>query len=342
MWSLSAARVAIRYLTAAALTDVRKLRFQAVFLMGAGGSGKGFVGRRWMKYMPGAPSTGLDFNDPKHKDLLKRKLTEAERGQSNLAFDGVVNALKRQGVDIEVIPGGRARMPFNVYQYGPDGEKTPIPPEAWPSLLPPKVYAQVQGLRELVFSAPVHEVPSYWRQVNPDLYKEELAGYVEEAPGYIHEMSSEMAKSYFAAALETGDPVYVDGTGSNKDNLASQLEAAKEAGYRTSLIFVFVPLTVNHIRNVTRPRNVEANIISKQWHKISANFVDLRPVADKAKVILNENNRADEAAYLAHRDKVEQHIRKSTRYGSLYDLIAAESPSELSVWGKVLSSPSDG
>lgn len=65
-------RIAYRYLlTAGALTDVSKLRYQAVFLMGAGGSGKSYVGQRWMKYMPGGGATGIDFNNPKHQDLSR-------------------------------------------------------------------------------------------------------------------------------------------------------------------------------------------------------------------------------------------------------------------------------
>ena len=90
----------MRTFLAAPLEDVTKLRWQAVFLMGAGGSGKGFVGRKWLKYMPGAPSTGLDYNDPKHKELLKKEMTEAERGQTNLDFNKVLMNLKAQGIDL--------------------------------------------------------------------------------------------------------------------------------------------------------------------------------------------------------------------------------------------------
>lgn len=337
MLHLSAARVAIRYLTAGALTDVSKLRFQAVFVIGAGGSGKGFVGRKWMKYMPGAPSSGLDFDDPRHKELLKRKLSEAERSQSNLDFNTAVADLKKKGIALEVTPEGKGKLPFKVYEYGAHGEEKLIAPEAWKSSLPPKIYDQIEGLRELVFSAPVHEIPSYWRQVNPDIYKEELAGYVAESPGYVHEMSSEMAKSYFAAVLETGDPLFIDGTGSDLEKLRKQILTASNAGYRTSLVFVFVPLTVNQIRNATRARNVAARIITEQWGKISNNFAELRSVVDKAKLIINDNPASDEQLYLKNRDKVESFIRRTSSYASLHDLIAAHSSSELGTWGRVLS-----
>lgn len=341
MRHLSAARVAIRYLTAAALTDVSKLRFQAVFLIGAGGSGKGFVGRKWMKYMPGGPSTGIDFDDPQHKALWDRKLTEAERSQSNLDFNKVISNLKRQGIEIEVTPEGKGRIPFKIYEYGNNAEARLVPPEEWSTALPPNIYSQVEGLRELVFSAPVHEIPSYWRQVNPDVFKEEMAGYVAESPGYVHEMSSDMAKSYFVAALETGDPIFVDGTGSNPKKMKTQISAAQNAGYRTSLVFVFVPLTVNQIRNASRSRNVHASVVTDQWGRITKNFVDLRSQVDKAKVIINRNDRVDEQVYLKNRDKIEAHVRKTSAYKSLYDLIAHDSPSELGTWGGLLLSGQD-
>jgi len=322
---------------AAPLEDVSKLRWQAVFLMGAGGSGKGFAGRKWMKYMPGAPSTGIDFDDSKHKNLLKRELTEAERGQTNLDFNKAVAELKTKGIEIKPTEGGRAgQIPFRVYDYDENAAERLIPESEWADILPPAVYAEVKGLKDVVFGAPVHEIPSFWRQVNPDLYKEELAGYLENAPGYVHEMSSEMAKSYFEASLETGDPLFVDGTGANQKKMSDQMEKAKKAGYKVSLVFVSVPLTVNQIRNATRSRNVGADIVTAQWTNIRNNFVDLRSTANKAKVIINRNDSVDIAKYERNRAKVEAHIRKTSKYDSLYDLIKKSAPSELGEWGKLI------
>lgn len=319
---------------AAPLEDVSKLRWQAVFLIGAGGSGKGYVGRKWMKYMPGAPSTGYK-GDP---EKLKNEMTEAERGQTNLNFNKAVAELKMQGINIEPVEGGKVgQIPFKVYDYDEMGAEREIPEKEWATALPPKVYQQVKGLKNVVFGAPIHEIPSFWRQVNPDLYKEELAGYLEEQPGFVHEMSSDMAKSYFEAALETGDPLFVDGTGSNLKKMSAQIKKAKAAGYRTSLVFVSVPLTVNHIRNATRSRNVGADIVTQQWHKIRDNFAALRSEADKAKVVINRKDSVDIKKYESYREKVESHIRKtSSKYDSLYDLIKGEAPSELSEWGKLI------
>jgi len=337
MLSLTAARVFVRYLQAAALTDVSKLRLQAVFLIGAGGSGKGYVGRKWMKYMPGAPSTGIDFGKPNWEKLWDRKLNEQEKSQTNLGFEKAVKSLESQGIHMEPIEGGtKGSLPFRLYNYDAKGGQALIPPKEWAERLPPDVYDQVKGLKDVVFGTPVHEIPSYWRQVNPDLYKEELAGYVEEEPGYVHEMSSEMAKTYLAAILETGDPLFIDGTGANLNKMQKQVATVKSFGYKTSLVFVYVPLTVNQIRNATRSRKVAARIVSKQWKLIASNYVDLKSMVNKAKVVINRNDSADTTIYRKMRDVVENHVRKTSSYDSLYDLIKGEAPQELGEWSKLL------
>lgn len=335
----TAARVAIRY--ANSLEDVSKLRFQAVFMMGAGGSGKGYVGRKWMKYMPGGTPKK---DDPwEYSDALaERKVDEQERSLSNISFEKALAALNSKGVRLEVIPGGSAKIPFLLYTYDDKGREHLVPQKDWKSRLPGEIFQQVQGLKEVVFAAPVYEIPSYWRQVDPDLYKKELAGYMETEPGYVHEMSSTMAKGYFESILETGDPLFVDGTGANLEKMATKMAKASAAGYRTSLIFVSVPLTVNQIRNATRSRIVGPLKVIEQWRDIGNNFADLRSQADKAKVIINRNDRSDIAKYKAHGPEIEALIRKTTSFDSLYDLIKANASSELKDWGKLLKQNEGG
>lgn len=242
-------------------------------------------------------------------------------------------------IRIEPVKGGsKAQIPFRLFRYNERGQEEIIPTSEWATELPKEVYNQIKGLTSVVFGAPIHELPSYWRQVNPDVYKEELAGYLEKQPGYVHEMSSEMSKAYFEAALETGDPIFVDGTGSNYQKMKDQIESARKAGYRISLVLVIVPLTVNHIRNAIRPRNVAPRIITDHWKKIRDNFVALRTIVDKSRVVINRNDPVDISIYRANADKINHFIRTNTNFDSLYDLIAKESPSELSDWGKLLKS----
>jgi predicted kinase len=329
-----AARVALHHVTAGSLEDVSKLRFQAVFLMGAGGSGKGYVGRKWMKYMPGGGSTGIDFD--KQKELGERRLTEMQRGQTNLNFEKARAALAEK-FNIRITPvGGGARIPFILHTYNSKGQETVLPEKEWKKELPDYIYDQVQGLKEVVFGAPKYEIPSFWRQINPDIYKEELEGYSEKQPGYVHEMSSSMAKAYFEAAIETGDPLFIDGTGTNPEKMANYLDEAKKAGYRTSLVFVAVPLVVNQIRNSTRSRNVNPNIVTGQWRKIPAVYDQIKGMADKAKVIVNRADSMDVKTYRSRASDINEFIATNTSFDSLYDLIKKEAPNELRDWGKIL------
>ena len=334
----------IGVITAGALRDVSHLRYQAVFLMGAGGSGKGFVGDRWLKYMPGAPSEGLSnevlLDNKLRKPWFDRKLTELERGLSNLSFEKAVETLKHRGFQIEVADdqGKAAVTPFRLYTYDQHGHERLLPKEKWERELPPDVYRQVKDLEKVVFSTPVHELPSYWRQVNPDIYKEELAGYLRDEPGYVHEMSSEMSKAYFESILESGDPLFVDQTGTNPRKVGQQIAEAKAAGYRTSVILVIVPLTVNQIRNVLRDRHVSPDEITRQRNLVIKSYMEVAPQADKARVIVNRNDAADIKAYKEHAAQINAFIRAKTSYSSLYDLIAHEAKSELTDWSDLLKS----
>jgi len=328
---------AVRQISAKPLVDVSKLRYQAVFMMGAGGSGKGFVGYRWMKYMPGAPPEGYS-RDQLEKAIGVEELSEQSRSLSNLDFESVVAKIRKDhGIIIEPSEGS-ALIPFRLFDYGPKGSRE-IPMESWKTELPPEVYKAVQGLTQVVFKTPKHELPSYWRQVDPDLYKKELAGYLATQPGYVHEMSSEMAKSYMAAILPTGDPLFVDGTGSDLARMVRAIQEAKNAGYRISLVLVWVPLTINQIRNATRPRNVPVMSVITQWKIITKNFAALRSVVDKSKLVDNRNDSSDMKLWKQEHSKINQFILRSTNgiYPDLYSLIAKEAPQELASYGRVLS-----
>lgn len=317
------ARYYLKY--AGPLTDVSHLRFQAVFMIGAAGSGKTYVGHRWLKYIPGGGSSGYTRKQLENSPLLQKTLLEKERGLSNLSFQNSLEEIRRQGVPLEIDPSGNARIPFRL---GDDTGRKYLPRNEWEAALEPEVYQQVKDLEEVVFNTPVHEVPSYWRQVGADVYKEELAGYLEKRPGHVHQMSSDMTKAYFNAILETGDPMFVDGTGRNYAKMESQIRAAKSAGYRVSLVYVRVPLVVNQIRNATRPRSVNPNIVSSMWGTVRDNFLKLRSIADKSVVVDNRNDKEDIAKYEKNKAAINAFIAKSTRYSSLYELILEEAPGE--------------
>jgi predicted kinase len=327
-------KVAARYLghlgrrkIAGPLRDVSKLRYQAVFLMGAGGSGKSYVvDGLYMKYMPGAGESGASREQL--KKLYKQDLSVAERGLSNLKFERAVNMLQAEGYDLELNKGGdSAKIPFRLYNYDNQGRESLIDPKNYSSELPKDILKEIEGLKELVYSAPVHELPTYWRQVNPDLFKEQLQGYRESAPGYVHEMSSEMAKGYFQAAVDTGDPIVVDGTGANLRKMTRQIAQAQEAGYRVTVLYVYVPLAVSQLRNACRARKVDPYVVLNQWKSVHSNFPKLRGMADKGKLIDNTNPGYDRKLWAKNEDMVNNFMLKKTGQ-TFAEFIMEEAPQE--------------
>lgn len=347
-FSSSVAKVAARHAYArmvegAALTDVSKMRYQAVFLMGTGGSGKTYASHKWMKFMPGGGSEG--YTDRKvWGEKVKEKMTEQERNLSNLNFEAAKSRLEDLGFKIDLVDPKNAKIPFRLYTYTKDNQQIEVDPEDYKNLPEEvveslaKVRPDIENITEVIFGTPIHELPTYWRQVNPDLYKEELAGYLEKQPGYVHEMSSEMSKAYFEGVLETGDPLMVDGTGSNIRKMTSWVQKAQHAGYKASVVYVYVPLTVSMIRNATRARNVAVPSLIEQFFVISENYVKLRGSADKAHFIDNRNDPADIKKYKDQSEKINGFIEKSSggKYQNLFELIRDVAPKELRDYGWLL------
>lgn len=308
------------------LSDPSHLRYQAVFLMGPPGSGKSFVTEgKYLKYMPGAPSEGLQREDL--EEGFSQDLSESDRNLNKLKFDRAVENLQSRGFSIELADSQTARIPFKLYYYDETGSEVFIPREDYNTTLPNDIYKEVEDIQEVLFRTPEHAAPSYWRQISPDNYKEELPGYRPESSGYIHEMSAVMGKAYFQAVIDSGDPMVVDGTGTNLRKMIRQIKEAKEAGYRTTIVYVYVPLTLSLMRNATRKRKVNPYVILNQWKIIKSNFPKLRDLADKAKFIDNSNPSFDKRMWKHHGDKIDQFMIRFTN-DTLAEFIMEEAPSE--------------
>lgn len=297
------------------LTDVSHLRGQAVFMMGAPGSGKGFVSKKlYLKYMPGGGTGGT-----LEETMFKREITEAERGLTNLDFEKVKERIARYGFEIRYNEGGdSATLPFHIHELATEDL---ITPDRWETEVDPQALEMIRGLEEVVFSAPKHELPTYWRVVDPDLYKEELAGYMETKPGYVHEMSSEMSKAYFEAAVETGDPLIVDGTGAKAKKYIDQIKLVKSKGYKVTIVWVYVPLVGNLIRNTTRTRVVHTPFVTDMFKKMPVTWKAVQGLVDKAKLINTfdpSRGGGDAKKYLANKEKINGYIQEHTGFPDLY------------------------
>jgi len=116
--------------------------------------------------------------------------------------------------------------------------------------------------------------------------------------------------------------------------MAMKLKYCKDRGYRTSLVLVLVSLTSTHIRNATRDRNVPAPNITIQYNLIKNNFAQLRSIADKSTVVINDNPASDVKRYNMNPQKVDDHIRKgyNGEYSGLKELIQSKAPGEVRQW----------
>lgn len=297
------------------LTDVSHLRHQAVFMMGAPGSGKGFISKKlYLKYMPGGGSSGTT-----ERAMFERSLSEQERGLTNLDFQKVLRKIKGYGFTIKVNRGrDSATIPFHIHDLKTEEL---IPRERWEEEAP-EIFEDIKHLQEVIFSTPKFELPTYWRVVDPDMYKQELIGYMDSKPGYVHEMSSEMSKAYFEAAVSTGDPLIVDGTGGKAKKYIDQMAIARENGYRITLVWVYVPLAANLIRNSTRARVVDSNHVTRLWKAMGKSWSALSGIVDKAKIFNTFDPSAsglDAQNYLKNREKVDGYIREHTGFPTLLD-----------------------
>lgn len=296
------------------LTNVSHLRGQAVFMMGAPGSGKGFVSKKlYLKYMPGG---GVDGT--LEEDMFERELADQQRGLKTINFEKVKSRIENYGFEIKYNEGGdSATLPFHIHDL--ETEEL-IPKSRWEEEVDPIALKEIRGLEEVVFSTPKHELPTYWRVVDPDKYKEELLGYMEKKPGYVHEMSSEMSKAYFEAAVETGDPLIVDGTGANATKYVNQMKYVALKGYKVSIVWVYVPLVANLIRNATRKRVVNSNTVTFLWGKMPETWSAVQKYVQKKKIFNTFDpsmGGTDAKKYLAKKDLVDGYIQEHTGYPDL-------------------------
>lgn len=305
------------------LTNPKHLRYQAVFLMGPAGSGKSYLAEnKYLQYMPGASASGVRDRETLEK-LFKKTITQQERSLSNLTFEKAIQKVRRE-FDITIdLAGANARIPFRLYDHNEDE----IPRNQWKAQLPDEVYKEVKKIEDVVFGAPVHELPSYWRQVDPDHYKKELPGFRPSSPGYVHEMSSEMSKAYFHAILESGDPLVVDGVGTKVEKMRSQMSAARDAGYRVSLVYVYVPLALSLLRNAARPRQVHPSIVLKQWKTVLGNYPAIKRLADRSTFVDNEDRDGDKALWQRKHEDVDAYMVKETGM-TLAEFVLTHAPKE--------------
>ena len=130
-----------------------------------------------------------------------------------------------------------------------------------------------------------------FKVVDPDLIKQAHPEYDPSHPFKLHQWSKDISNAEFRKIVENGngDPVIVDGTGRNVEGVLSKIKMAKANGYRTYIVYVWVPFEISIFRNRNRSRFVPESIVQEQAEKIGKSFGILKSIADKSKVIPNYN-----------------------------------------------------
>ena len=128
-----------------------------------------------------------------------------------------------------------------------------------------------------------------FKEVDPDEIKKSHPDYDPEKPFELHGWSKQIADAQLKKLMTdgSGSPVIVDGTGRNWKGVAKKMRMAEANGYRTHLVYVYVPFEVSIWRNRNRPRFVPEDVIMEQSGKIDQSYKQLKSIADKAKVVLN-------------------------------------------------------
>lgn len=95
------------------------------------------------------------------------------------------------------------------------------------------------------------DIGKYWSSddkpmvIDPDAIKETLChadkqGLLDaELTAFYHEESSALAKQIYSTAIKHNYPLLYDGTSTNIRSTASRLKAAKDAGYKTEMNFIY-------------------------------------------------------------------------------------------------------
>lgn len=128
-----------------------------------------------------------------------------------------------------------------------------------------------------------------FRVIDPDEVKKTHPEYDANQPCLIHEWSKDVSDSQFQAVVTdgTGNPIVVDGTGRDARGILKKVMLAKANGYRTFLVYTWVPLEVSLFRNRNRERFVPERKIMEVYGQIDSNFKQLRSAVDKFKVVVN-------------------------------------------------------
>lgn len=132
------------------------------------------------------------------------------------------------------------------------------------------------------------------KMIDCDSIKESHADYDASQPQTLHSWSKVVAQNQFEATLALGlQNVVYDTTGTNAPRMSRLMMKTARMGFKVSLVFVTVPLSVSIERNANRPRVVPREVIMAKSEQVTAVFHQIKHMAHSVQVIDNSVFNAD-------------------------------------------------
>jgi predicted kinase len=131
---------------------------------------------------------------------------------------------------------------------------------------------------------------SHFAVVDCDEYKEAHPDYdPKNLTMALHVESKAWSEEKFHSHIENDDDFIYDGTGTNAESLVRRINATKEAGYKTTLVYISVSLETSLARNAARDRFVPEYIIREKALDVTTSFDIVKNFVDIVTVIDNED-----------------------------------------------------
>ena len=124
--------------------------------------------------------------------------------------------------------------------------------------------------------------------IDPDEIKQEKTDYDPKNPQKYHAWSKIEAEIRTLRAIQNGENIIIDGTGTSAEKMYGKIQRLQTEGYEVTLLYVKVTLKTALARNAARERNVDETIILKKAQIITTSFEILSTLADNVKIIKND------------------------------------------------------
>lgn len=118
--------------------------------------------------------------------------------------------------------------------------------------------------------------------VDSDDIKKIMFGHEDKSPEWTHERSKRIEKSLYRRAIERGESLVWDTTGTNINAVKAIVDYAHENGYTTYLLYIKADKAIVKVMNRNRDRTVPEHIIDEKAVEIDPAYNELKSYVDVA------------------------------------------------------------